>query len=63
MFFISFRFGKVLHPVYDRHPEFTECNISDIEDDKGFLVDHVPKKFTTEVCKEKLFGHSTLYPL
>ena len=46
-------------------PEFTECNISDIEDDKGFLVDQIPKKFTTKMSKEnsKLYGHSTLNAL
>ena len=41
---------------------FTECNnINDIEDDKGFLVEHIPERFTTEVCMGKLFGHSTFY--
>ena len=47
----------------DTRFKFTECNKSDIEDDKGFLVDQIPKKFTIhEVCKENLksFGHSTL---
>ena len=61
-FFILSSFGKVLHPAY-RETHFTLCNISDIEDDKGFLVEHIAEKFTTEMCTGKSSGHSTFYAL